>query len=126
MMDRDEFQNLAEQALTRIPERFRRALRNVAILTQDAPTAEQLRRGRVRHGSTLLGLYEGVPRTSREGRDPLFPDRIFLFQQPIEMVAAGDQRSLLDEITVVLWHEIGHHFGLNDAEIHRIERRILK
>lgn len=125
-MDRDEFQNLAEQALTRIPERFRRALRNVAILTQDAPSLEQLRRGRVRRGSTLLGLYEGVPRTAREGRDPLFPDRIILFQQPIEMVVATSGESLLDQITVTLWHEIGHHFGLNDAEIHRIERRILR
>lgn len=121
-MQRQEFENLVREGIERIPPRFRKLLKNVAILAADEPTAEQLRRSRTRSGSLLLGLYEGVPRASRFGQDPLLPDTITIFQRPIEAVAATPE-AIRKQVADTVWHEIGHHFGLSEDAVRRAERR---
>lgn len=121
-MTREDFSRLVAEGLERIPDRFRALLKNIALVIEDEPSPEQLRRTGTRRGALLLGLYEGVPRTSRYGRDPLLPDKITIFQIPIESVA-GTPEAVRGEVARTVWHEIGHHFGLSEQAVRQAERR---
>ncbi len=123
-MTRDEFDVLVEQALGTIPQTFRDALKNVAIVVEDEPTQEQL--DGIDHedfseDDTLLGLYEGIPLTERKWDDGnRLPDKVTLFQGPIED-ASEDADDVVVAIGETLIHEIGHYFGLSEDEIQAIE-----
>ncbi|MGI6103556.1 MAG: metallopeptidase family protein [Patescibacteria group bacterium] len=121
-MRRTSFLGLVTRAYRSLPPEFLAWLQNVAILVEDAPTREQLRENGVRRG-TLLGLYEGVPQTEREGGWPLLPDRITLFQDAIEAEALEQGCSVFAVIRTTLAHEIGHHFGLDEAAVRALEAR---
>lgn len=125
-MTRDEFDALVEEALATIPERFRDALKNVAIVVEDEPTDEQLDSvddGSMDEGDTLLGLYEGTPLTERQWDDGnRLPDKVTLFQGPIED-ASEDNDDVVVAIGETLIHEIGHYFGLSEDEIQEIEEK---
>lgn len=112
-----EFESLAARALDSLPAWIHEHMQNVAVLIQDWPTAEQLRRVRVGPGRTLLGLYEGIPLIKR-GRGYLLvpPDRIILFQGPLEQIAP-DQAALEQAIRRTIIHEFAHHFGISDAHL---------
>jgi len=74
-------------------------------------------------GSTLLGLYQGVPATKRPwSASTGLPDRISIYQGPLERMATStaELERLVED---TLWHEIGHYFGLNEVEIRRAEAR---
>lgn len=117
-MERRKFEQLAEQAYARIPVRFRRRLHNVVIVIEDEPEA------RIGRGHELLGLYHGLPLTQRGwARYSSLPDRICLYQGPLER-AARSESHLKKLVAETLWHEVGHYFGLNEAEIRRMERRL--
>lgn len=119
-MERERFEELVAEGVARLPERFRSLLRNVAIIVEDRPSPEQLRRTRVKQGLLLLGLYEGVPKASRFGHEPLFPDRITIFQQSIEAVARTSDE-IREQVAKTVWHEIGHYFGLSEHAVRRAE-----
>lgn len=121
-MDRPAFEQLVAEGVARLPTRFRDLIKNVAIVVEDAPTSEQLRRNRIGNGSLLLGLYEGVPRTSRYGHEPLFPDKITIFQRSIELVAHSPE-AIREQVAMTVWHEIGHHFGLSEHAVRRAEEK---
>jgi predicted Zn-dependent protease with MMP-like domain len=118
-----EFDRIVAEACARIPARFRRRLKNVAILVEPEPSPAQLARGRVPRGGTLLGLYEGRPLPSRSVFEPFaMPDRITIFQGPHERMASSPEHlARLVEDTV--WHEVAHYFGLNEREVRAAERR---
>jgi predicted Zn-dependent protease with MMP-like domain len=118
-----EFDRLVEAAYARIPARFRRRMKNVALIVEPEPTAAQLARGRVARGSTLLGLYEGRPLTTRSVFDSFtIPDRITIFQGPHERLAPHpEQCARLVEDTV--WHEAAHYFGMNELQVRAAERK---
>jgi predicted Zn-dependent protease with MMP-like domain len=127
-MTREEFDVLVEEALGTIPERFRDALKNIAIVVEDEPTLEQLASidddesddGHL-DDMTLLGLYEGTPLTERKWDDGnRLPDKVTLFQGPIED-ASEDEDDVVVAIGETLIHEIGHYFGLSEDEIQAIE-----
>ena len=122
-MDPAEFERLVEAALARIPYRFRRRMHNVAMIVEREPSEQQLARGRVPRGSTLLGLYEGRPLTTRSVFDGFsMPDRIIIFQGPHERLAATpEQCARLVEDTV--WHEIAHYFGMDEPQVRAAERK---
>jgi len=122
-MDAREFDRLVNEACARIPARFRRRLKNVAILVEAEPSPAQLARGGVPRGGTLLGLYEGRPLPTRSVWEPYaMPDRIFIFQGPHERLARSPEHlARLVEDTV--WHEVAHYFGLNEREVRAAERR---
>jgi predicted Zn-dependent protease with MMP-like domain len=122
-MNPREFDGLVSHACARIPARFRRRLKNLAILVEPEPSPAQLARGRVARGGTLLGLYEGRPLPSRSVFEPFaMPDRITIFQGPHERMASSPEHlaRLVDD---TVWHEVAHYFGLNEREVRAAERR---
>jgi predicted Zn-dependent protease with MMP-like domain len=122
-MSSDEFDRLVAEAYGRIPARFRRRMKNIAMMVESEPTPQQLARSRVPAGSTLLGLYEGRPLTSRSVFEPFaMPDRITIFQGPHERLAQSPEHlaKLVDD---TVWHEVAHYFGMNELQVRTAERR---
>ncbi len=98
-------------------------LENVDVVVEDEPTRSQLRKSRVRRNETLLGLYEGIPRTRRDtGYGLVLPDKISIFQKPIEEKCRGEDE-ITREVERVVRHEIAHHFGIGDDTLRKIESR---
>ena len=114
--------DLAEDALGAIPKPLRDLLQGVAILVDDIAEEEMLRELGIENPYELTGLYLGVPLTEKSNAaTPAEPDRILLFREPIllEWIETGEE--LFRLVRNVLIHEIGHHFGLSDADIDRLE-----
>jgi predicted Zn-dependent protease with MMP-like domain len=124
-MTRAAFRSLVEEAIDTIPRRFAREVRNLAIIIEDHPSPEQLDQfDDLEPGDSLLGLYEGTPLTQRSSATPYeLPDRITLFQCPIEEEAGGDEDEIVIAIGETLIHELGHYFGLEEDEIMAIEEK---
>ena len=117
------FDRLVAAAYERIQGRFRRRMKNIAVMVEAEPTQAQLARGRVPRGGTLLGLYEGRPLTARSVFEPFaMPDRITIFQGPHERLARGPEH-LAKMVEDTLWHEVAHYFGMNEAQVRAAERR---
>lgn len=116
----EQFQELIDRAFDSLPKTHRDRVRNVAILFADAPTPQQRLELQLRHDQTLLGLYQGVPLSQRQGRETALPDRITLFKYPL-LMQAHDEASLYEAIRHTLWHEIAHYYGLNHTDIHKLE-----
>jgi predicted Zn-dependent protease with MMP-like domain len=121
-MNREKFEELVAQAIETLPQEFIDRLENVVVVTEDYPSPAQLTRAGLRHGHTLLGLYEGVPLTRRGRHYGLVPpDKITIFQKPIE-ARCRDNAEITAEVQRVVQHEIAHHFGIGDARLEQIER----
>ncbi len=121
-MDRERFERLVARAVEDLPEEFLTRLENIDVVVEDYPTPAQLRQARLKHGETLLGLYEGVPQTKRGGHYGLVPpDKITIFQRSIEARWRHDGE-ISAEIQRVVKHEIAHHFGISDARLQQIEK----
>jgi len=116
----DEFQVLINEAMGSLPKKHVDNIKNVAILYQNEPTADQRVQLELRNDQTLLGLYEGVPLSQRQGMPTVLPDKITLFKQPLEHMA-DNVAQLKEEIRHTLWHEIAHYYGLNHDQIHNLE-----
>ncbi|HUL73023.1 MAG TPA: metallopeptidase family protein [Vicinamibacterales bacterium] len=122
-MTRAKFRQLVDEALAGIPRQFRDAMRNIAIVIEDEPSAEELEDVGIEPPDTLLGLYQGTPLTERQwAHGNTLPDKITLFQGPIED-ASDDEDDVVVAIGETLIHEIGHYFGLSEEEIEDIEDR---
>jgi predicted Zn-dependent protease with MMP-like domain len=122
-MTRERFRGLVAEAIDSIPTRFANHVRNVAIVIEEAPSPELLAEMDIEPQDTLLGLYQGTPLTERRwdhGND--LPDRVLLFQRPIEEDAEEDG-DVVGVIGETLIHELGHYFGLSEDEIMAIEER---
>ena len=122
-MNRKAFEGLVQDALETIPKRFRRAMKNLAIVVEDEPAADLLREMEIEPPDTLLGLYQGIPLTERHwDYGNALPDRITLFQRPIEE-DSEDEDEVRAVIGETLIHEVGHYFGLSEDEIEAIEEQ---
>jgi len=115
-MDRERFEQLVRLAVEEMPQIFLQRLANVDIEVRDWPTQEDLRSARASWGRTLLGLYVGIPHTRRGSYNLALPDRIFIYQGPIERLCRTDDE-VRDRVRQVIQHEIAHHFGLTDADL---------
>jgi len=119
-VDPATFEELVALAVDELPDWVHERLENVAILVQPWPTGEQLRSARVGQGRTLLGLYEGIPLTHRgRGSGLTPPDRITLFQRPLESLA-HDEQTLVARIRQTIVHEVAHHFGISDEHLREL------
>jgi predicted Zn-dependent protease with MMP-like domain len=119
-MNNDKFESLVYKAVESLPEEFRDRLENIDIIVADRPTRQQL--ATLGHDSnyTLLGLYEGVPLTERtHGYGMVIPDKITIFQEPIESMCRTDSK-IIAEVRRVVLHEIAHHFGIDDARLEEL------
>jgi len=116
-MNRLRFEELVLEAVEALPQRFLDRLANVDIEVRDWPGPQELRSARVPVGRTLLGLYVGIPHTRRtRGYHLALPDRIFIYQRPIERLCRSDDE-VRERIGRVIKHEIAHHFGLTEADL---------
>ncbi|MBK6800491.1 metallopeptidase family protein [Novosphingobium sp.] len=118
-----EIEALARAALERLPEAFRVHLDGVLLLVEDFADPETLADMGIEDPFELTGLYEGVPVGEKHSAPSgTMPDRIRLFRSPIldEWIARGDE-SLEHLVAHVVIHEVGHHFGLSDADIEALE-----
>ncbi|HEY1427886.1 MAG TPA: metallopeptidase family protein [Caulobacteraceae bacterium] len=119
----DDFAALAQGAFAALPDRFRRLAGEVVFRVDDFPSDDVLDDLALDDPFELTGLYQGVDLTRRSVLDPSpAPARIFLYRRPIldEWAERGDV-GLAELVAHVLTHEIGHHFGLSDADIDAIE-----
>jgi predicted Zn-dependent protease with MMP-like domain len=118
----DDLVEMAEAAFSAIPEALRDLVRGTAIVVEDAPDDETLAEMGLESPWELTGLYHGTPLTQKSVLDvPQEPDTILLFREPIllEWIETGED--LFRLVRNVLIHEIGHHFGLSDDDIARLE-----
>jgi predicted Zn-dependent protease with MMP-like domain len=122
-MTRREFERLVAEAVTLIPARFRREMKNLSIVLEDEPGAELLAEMEIEPPDSLYGLYQGTPLPERTwGYGNTLPDRITLFQRPIEE-DCDDEDEMRAVIGETLIHEVGHYFGLSEEEIEEIEEK---
>ena len=110
------FEQLVERALEGIPSPFAEVLDEVAIVIADEPSAAQRIENELGDDDTLYGLYEGVPRTEYQADYLQVPNRITLFQRPLEE-DDPDPLDLMDEVRVTVIHELAHHMGIDDDRL---------
>ena len=114
-MPPDQFDRIVEEGLKLIPLRFRRLMRNVAIVVEAEPPRPD-----------LLGLYQGRPLATRSVFDSFaLPDKITIYQGPHERLARNPAE-LRQMVADTVWHEIAHHFGMNERQVRRAEHRRAK
>jgi predicted Zn-dependent protease with MMP-like domain len=118
----EDIVDLAEAALAAIPEMLREMVRGTAIVVEETPDEDTIEEMGLESPWELTGLYRGVPLTQKSVGDvPAEPDIILLYREPIllEWIETGEELFAL--VRNVLIHEIGHHFGLSDEDIARLE-----
>jgi predicted Zn-dependent protease with MMP-like domain len=134
-MNHEEFEKLvSEEFPNAIPEKFRGKIKNVAFLVEDVPSAEVRQAEHLGPNHTLLGYYRGIPHSARGdsyGVGATLPDTITLYQLPIEAEAAkltarfnlAEKEAVQRVVRDTIWHEVAHHFGMNEHEVRRRERK---
>ena len=121
----EEIAAIARAALERLPEPFAGSLGDIVLLVEDFADEATLKAMGIDDPFDLTGLYDGIPLTEKSvDHSGTLPERVLLFRRPIldEWAERGDV-TLEALVEHVLIHEIGHHFGLSDAQIEAIEER---
>ena len=119
-MRRREFTQLVAETLDGLPHQFRRHMRNIAVTVEAAPARQLLETMGLWPEHTLLGLYHGIPLPERgHSYGNALPDRITLFQQPIEALCRTPEE-IKDVVRETIVHEVGHYFGLDDARLEEL------
>jgi len=122
-MTDEEFEELVNAGVEAIPKKFLDLLDNVVLTIDQEPTMEQLQKFHIDHGGTLLGLYEGVPQNKRGANyTAVLPDKITIFRGPILRIAMEPER-IKQMVKDTVWHEIAHHFGMNETEVRNAEQK---
>ena len=121
-MDRERFEKLVLGGIEAIPEKFLEKLDNVDIVIENEPTDVQIKKLKLGRNSKLFGLYEGVPQTRSGHYSWVLPDKITIFQKPIEEVAFNDEQ-IKEIVKNTVWHEIAHHFGMDEERVRKAERK---
>src|SRR3989338_6507357 len=107
-MEKEQFENLINQAVEALPQSIREKLSNVEIVLEEGESPN----------NSLFGLYHGVSqlhRGSTYGMNPVLPDKITIWKGTIEKFASSEQE-IPSLVRRVVWHEIGHHFGFDEEE----------
>jgi len=119
-LSRIAFENLVSKAIAGLPEEFLEKLEDVLIVVEDRPGPEHLEGRKLPPGVRLLGLYQGVPLTHRSLFAPFqIPDRITIFQRPIESISRS-QEQIVAQVRRTVLHEIAHHFGISDSRLREL------
>lgn len=109
-MTADEFEELVEEALEQIPDELMGLVDNCLLIVEDANDDDP----------SLLGLYEGIPLTERDGTyTAMLPDRIFVYRlATLDMCSTRDE--VAEEVLTTVVHEIAHFFGIDDDRLHEL------
>lgn len=121
-MDIDRFTQLVEEALRSLPAEFLERLENVQIDIEAWPTRADLEAVGLRPDDkyALLGLYHGVPLTNRGAYYTALPDRITIFQKPIEAIAGPDDEAIRQQVQRTVIHEIAHYYGIGEERLREL------
>ena len=107
-----EFEKLVEESFLALPEHIRKKINNVAIVIEKRSSRE-----------SLIGLYEGVPKTAwGSGFGMQLPDKITIFQEPIERLARSKEE-LKEIVKNTVWHEVAHYFGFSEKKVRQLEAK---
>lgn len=107
-----------------LPESMMSAMENVAFVIEKEARRAKAREIGIRIDEMLLGLYEGVPNAGRGSEySGELPDKITIFQKPLEVLAGRDEKKLKKLIHEVVWHEVGHYFGFDEKELRALEAK---
>jgi predicted Zn-dependent protease with MMP-like domain len=118
----DELEQLASACFNELPQEFRDLVDGIVFAVEEVPDEETIRRLGLRSQLALLGLFRGANLAARTAnRGTFLPTMIILYRQPILNYWAHHNETLKSIVRNVLVHEIGHHFGLSDADMHAIE-----
>ncbi|WP_442945939.1 metallopeptidase family protein [Nonomuraea sp. LPB2021202275-12-8] len=108
-VSREKFEELVAEALDTIPAELSRAMSNVVVTVVDDPPEPG-----------LLGLYTGIPLTQRgDWYSGVLPDRIEIYRNPICQICDTEEH-VVEEVRITVVHEVGHHFGIDDARLHEL------
>ena len=121
-LTREEFEEAVVSALKSLPKFIKEKMENVDVVVESRASREVLDELGLRSPSELLGLYQGVP-LDRRGfyYGNVLPDKISLFQIPIESICKT-REEIEEKIREVVIHEVGHYFGLDDKKLRELER----
>ncbi|HUR04884.1 MAG TPA: metallopeptidase family protein [Nonomuraea sp.] len=108
---REEFEALVAEALDLIPPELTDLMANVAVFVEDDPPEDD---------PHLLGVYDGVPLTERDGwYSGVLPDRITIYRNPT-LAICDEPEDVIAEVEITVVHEIAHHFGIDDKRLHEL------
>jgi predicted Zn-dependent protease with MMP-like domain len=117
-----EMEAIARLALETLPEPFRSHLSDVVLQVEEFADEETLAAMGIEEPFDLTGLYEGLPLTDKSvSHSGTLPDRIRLFRRPILDEWSANDYSLEQLVRHILIHEVGHHFGFSDEDMHALE-----
>jgi predicted Zn-dependent protease with MMP-like domain len=120
-VERERFRELVLEAVALLPAELRREIRNLDLVIEDRPTRADLQAAGVSRGNTLLGLYHGIPLTSRgQYYNLVLPDKISIYQGPIESLCGEDEDEIREQVRITVLHEIAHYFGIDDDRLHEL------
>ena len=121
----EEFEAMAIEAFRRLPAEFRALCEGVVVRVDDFPTDDVLEELGAETEFDLLGLFQGLGLPFRSESAPTqMPNMIWLYRRPILDYWAEHDETLGEIVTHVLVHEIGHHFGLSDDDMRKIEASV--
>ncbi len=117
-----EFQEAVVAALKRLPKFIKEKMKNVDVVVEDRASQDLITEMGLHSPSELLGLYQGVP-LDRRGfyYGNVLPDKITLFQVPIESICKTKEE-IKEKVREVVIHEVGHYFGLDDERLRELEK----
>lgn len=117
----DDLEEIARTAFDSLPPAFRSLTEGVVFRIDDFPDAETERDMGLQSPFDLMGLYQGIPIGEKEQGSQSAPDMVFLYRRPLLDYWCEVEEDLTHLVRHVLIHEIGHHFGLSDEDMERIE-----
>ena len=120
-LTRTEFEEVVTSALERLPKSLKNKMENIDVVVENHASQSLLLEMGLRSPSELLGLYQGIP-LDRRGfyYGNVLPDKITLFQMPIEL-DCKTKEEIEEKIQEVVIHEVGHYFGLDDKRLKELE-----
>lgn len=122
-INNQQFEKIVREAIDTLPDDITQNMKNVAIIIEAEPTAEQRQRLHLFSNQTLFGLYEGIPLTSRGNNYNLvLPDKITIFKNPL-ITSCDSLEELNRQVKRTVWHEIAHHYGLDHNRINRLLKK---
>lgn len=121
-MTNSEFKKLVARGIDELRPDILARMENVAIVIADEPTLKQRHENGIEVGGVLFGLYEGVPLIERDRGEFMLPDKITIFKKPILEVYSSP-KDIATCVSNTVWHEVAHHFGLDEDEVEAEERR---
>jgi len=111
------FDEIVKKAVARIPQEIRQYLNNIVITVQKRPSKQMREEMELGRDGSLLGLFVGVPLIERSvTTPPLYPDIIYLFQEPLETMCETIEE-LEEEIEVTVVHEVAHYVGMTEERL---------